>query len=85
MFKELQDINTRPAPFSLYTADELWTNEHTAQQMLTYHLNDSVDLSSRNSTFIERSVEWIVSRFKVNKTTKIADFGCGPGLYAQRL
>ena len=85
MFKELQNINIRPAPFSIYTADELWTNEHTAQQMLTYHLNDAVDLSSRRSSFIDRSVDWIVSQFKVNEETAIADFGCGPGLYAQRL
>jgi len=30
-------------------------------------------------------VEWIVSRFNVGMGTKIADFGCGPGLYAMRL
>lgn len=85
MFKELQEINSRPAAFEFYTADELWTNEHTAQQMLQYHLNEDVDLSSRNRKFIERSVKWIVSRFNVNDTTEIADFGCGPGLYAKRL
>ena len=38
MFKELKEINSRPAPFQFYTADELWTNEHTAKQMLGYHL-----------------------------------------------
>lgn len=85
MFKELQQINSRPAPFEFYTADELWTNEHTAQQMLKYHLNQDVDLSSRNSKFIDSSVDWVVSRFKVNDSTLIADFGCGPGLYAKRL
>ena len=53
--------------------------------MLTYHLNDAVDLSSRRSSFIDRSVDWIASHFKVNEETAIADFGCGPGLYAQRL
>jgi len=85
MFKELKEINSRPAPFQFYTAEELWTNEHTAQQMLQYHLNEDVDLSSRNKKFIERSVEWIVSRFSVNDKTEIADFGCGPGLYAKSL
>ncbi len=30
-------------------------------------------------------MEWITSRFKVGKDTSIADFGCGPGLYATRL
>ena len=85
MFKELKDINSRPVPFEFYTADELWTNEHTSKQMLTYHLNESIDVSSRKAEFIDRSVEWIVSRFGVDNNTEIADFGCGPGLYASRL
>ncbi len=66
MFKELKEINLRPAPFQFYTADELWTNEHTSKQMLEYHLNESIDASSRNKSFIERSVEWIVSQFEVD-------------------
>ncbi len=44
MFKELKEINSRPTPFQFYTADELWTNEHTSMKMLEYHLNESVDL-----------------------------------------
>ena len=85
MFKELKEINSRPAPFEFYTADELWTNKHTAEQMLQYHLNESIDVSSRKAEFIDRSVAWIVSRFGVDNTTEVADFGCGPGLYAKRL
>jgi cyclopropane fatty-acyl-phospholipid synthase-like methyltransferase len=85
MFKKLKEINSRPAPFQFYTADELWTNEHTSKQMLEYHLNESIDASSRNKHFIERSVEWIVSHFEMGKNTEIADFGCGPGLYTNRL
>jgi SAM-dependent methyltransferase len=85
MFKDLVEINRRPEPFQFYTAEALWTDEYTAQQMLTYHLNDEVDASSRNQKFIERSVEWIVSQFHVDNNTAIADFGCGPGLYANRL
>jgi cyclopropane fatty-acyl-phospholipid synthase-like methyltransferase len=85
MFKALKEINSRPTPFQFYTAEELWANEHTSKQMLDYHLNESIDLSSRNKNFIERSVEWIVSHFEVDKNTEIADFGCGPGLYTTRL
>lgn len=85
MFNELKQINSRPAPFQFYTADELWTNEHTAKQMLEYHLNESIDLSSRNKNFIDRSVAWILSHFKVDKNSEVADFGCGPGLYTTRL
>jgi len=81
MFNELKEINSRPEPFQFYTANELWTDEHTSQKMLEYHLNESVDLSSRNKDFIDLSVKWIVSHFGIDRHTAIADFGCGPGLY----
>jgi len=85
MFEELEKINTRPEPFEFYTASDLWTDEHTSEQMLSFHLNEDIDLSSRNVAFIDRSVGLIVSRFNVGAGTKIADFGCGPGLYTTRL
>jgi 2-polyprenyl-3-methyl-5-hydroxy-6-metoxy-1,4-benzoquinol methylase len=85
MFDELKEINSRPAPFQFYTADELWTNEHTSKQMLAYHINEAIDVSSRNKNFIERSVAWIVSHLGVDNKTEVADFGCGPGLYTTRL
>ena len=85
MFKELKEINSRPAPFQFYTADELWTNEHISKKMLEYHLNESIDVASRNKSFIEKSVRWITSHFNVDNKTEIADFGCGPGLYTNRL
>ncbi len=84
MFKELEEINSRPAPFQFYTADELWNDDHTSKKMLEYHLNESVDLSSRNKEFIDRSVKWIVSHFGIKANTAIADFGCGPGLYTTK-
>jgi 2-polyprenyl-3-methyl-5-hydroxy-6-metoxy-1,4-benzoquinol methylase len=85
MFRELKEINSRPSLFQFYTADELWINEHTSKQMLKYHLNESIDISSRNKSFIEKSVRWITSHFEVDNKTEIADFGCGPGLYTNRL
>ena len=85
MFETLKKINQRPEPFSKCTASELWTDDHTSAQMLSFHLNTKIDVSSRNIEFIDRSVEWIVSRFNVGGETRIADFGCGPGLYASRL
>jgi len=85
MFEELEKINTRPRPFEFYTADDLWTDAHTAQRMLSLHLNDGIDAASRKAAFIDRSVAWIASRFNVEEGTRIADFGCGPGLYAARL
>jgi SAM-dependent methyltransferase len=85
MFEELERINERPEPFQFYTASNLWTDEHTSRQMLSFHLNEASDVSSRNAEFINRSVEWIASEFNIGKDFKIADFGCGPGLYAAPL
>jgi cyclopropane fatty-acyl-phospholipid synthase-like methyltransferase len=85
MFKEIKEINSRPKPFQFYTANELWTNEHTAKQMLQCHLNADIDVSSRNHAFIKKSVNWITDQFKVGAGTKIADLGCAVGLYANAL
>jgi cyclopropane fatty-acyl-phospholipid synthase-like methyltransferase len=84
MFKKLEKINIRPKPFEFYTANDLWTDEHTSAMMLAFHLNGEIDVSSRKAQFINRSVAWIASRFNLGAETKIADFGCGPGLYALR-
>ncbi|MEN8155006.1 MAG: methyltransferase domain-containing protein [Acidobacteriota bacterium] len=84
MFDKLGEINSRPTPFQFYTAEELWTNEHTSEMMLKFHLNESIDVSSRNGEFINRSIKWMVSHFGIGVNTGIADFGCGPGLYTTR-
>lgn len=85
MFDALETITARPVVFSVDSAAELWTDEHTAKQMLAYHLNDDIEASSRNSTFIKRSSDWMIEHFDLKPGKTIADFGCGPGLYTQRL
>jgi len=85
MFKQLEEVNSRPRPFEYYTAADLWTDNHTSEQMLAYHLNADIDVSSRRVEFIDQSIAWIGSHFDVGTGTRIADFGCGPGLYANRL
>lgn len=85
MFHQLQTIAARPEPFQYYTASDLWTDEHTAKQMLQYHLDPDVDISSRKISFINRSVAWIAEHFALDGGKRVADFGCGPGLYTNRL
>jgi len=85
LFEQLEEINDRPEPFEFYTAEDLWTDSYTSEQMLACHLNDDIDLSSRRGEFIDRSVAWVGSHFNVGPGVRIADFGCGPGLYANRL
>lgn len=85
MFATLEQINDRPRPFEFYTAADLWTDEHTAGRMLACHLDDRTELASRPAEFIDLSVEWMTSHFGIGAGTRIVDFGCGPGLYANRL
>lgn len=85
MYNNLRIINSRPEPFQFYTADKLWADDHSSKQMLEFHLNESIDVSSRNKDFIGCSVDWIVSHFTAGLNTRIADFGCGPGLYTTPL
>jgi SAM-dependent methyltransferase len=85
MFYELEQINYRPEAFEFYTAADLWADAHTSKQMLAYHLNPEIDVSSRRKQFIEHSVSWMASHFNIGSDKEVADFGCGPGLYATRL
>lgn len=85
LFSALESINRKPRPFSVYTARELWTDPHTSEQMLAFHLDGRIDVSSRRESFIDDSVRWLKDRFELSRGSKIIDFGCGPGLYAFRL
>jgi cyclopropane fatty-acyl-phospholipid synthase-like methyltransferase len=85
LFADLESINARPKAFEFYTAAELWTDEHTSARMLAHHLDEKVDLSSRKTAFIDRSVAWLVEHLGIAAGTRVIDFGCGPGLYASRL
>ncbi len=81
LYGDLERINERPKPFEIYTARDLWTDEHTSEQMLAFHLNGDIDVASRKTSFIDKSVEWLVSRFGLGDGGQVIDFGCGPGLY----
>ncbi|MEA1983782.1 MAG: class I SAM-dependent methyltransferase [Campylobacterota bacterium] len=81
MYKKLKEINAKPKVFEFYTAEALWADEYTSKQMLEYHLNPDIDVSSRNKKFIEKSSQWIMEEFKLNAKSRICDFGCAVGLY----
>lgn len=85
MFKELEEINSRPAPFQFYTSDALWTDNHTSRKILESHLNEDFEVSIQNREFINHSVDWIVTHFGIEKNRRVADFGCGMGSYATQL
>ena len=85
LFDTLESVSSRPAPFSSYTAETLWNDDHISKQMLRFHLDQNTDLASRKIAFIDESVAWMAERFHIGPGARIADFGCGPGLYASRL
>ena len=80
MYQGLKEINNRPAPFGHYTAADLWTDEHTSSKMLAFHLNGSIDVSSRKTGFIDQSVAWMISASASTKVraslTSGVDQGC---------
>ncbi|MTI15643.1 class I SAM-dependent methyltransferase [Rhodobacteraceae bacterium RKSG542] len=85
MFDKLKKINEKPAAFEVYTADALWADDYRSKQMLAFHLNEGIDVSSRNMEFINRSATWIGEHFDLGEGKSLCDFGCGPGLYTTRL
>lgn len=59
LFSALEAISEKPSAYFVYTARELWTDEHTSEQMLAFHLNGEADVSSRRTSFIDDSVRWM--------------------------
>ena len=84
MYTKLRQIDDCPSLYEYYTAETLWNDPHTSKKMLEFHLDPGAEPASRKHEFIEKSVAWICERLNVGAGTRIADFGCGPGLYAER-
>ena len=84
LFDRLSSISLRPECWSDYTAEQLWNDPHIASRMLEFHLDPDSAPASRPHAFIDRSAAWMADRFSLNSGMKVADFGCGPGLYATR-
>ena len=84
-YSALQAATTRPEPFSVWTTDTLWTDEHISAQMLRSHLDPDADGASRAHPAIKRSLDWIVKRFDLGPGKRVIDFGCGPGLHTTGL
>ena len=83
MYELLSDFLERPAPFCRYTAKELWTRPHLAQQMLDFHLSQDTDLASRRFEAIDLTVDWLDAEIDFS-SKPVCDLGCGPGLYTER-
>ena len=85
LYELLEWIGQKPAVYSRYTVDALWSSPDISEMMLSYHLDGDLDLASRRVEFIERSFDWLTRKFELRHGSRVIDLGCGPGLYANRL
>lgn len=83
MFDKIVKFMNKPAIFTCGT-DNFWNNEHISKSLLESHLNSHADAASRNSSFLDKSANWISLKVPPKQNKKLLDLGCGPGLYAER-
>lgn len=62
-----------------------WHDPDFSRRMLREHLSQAHDAASRRSMIIDEHVEWIQHAVLNNRSSRILDLGCGPGLYSSRL
>jgi SAM-dependent methyltransferase len=73
-----------PAPWA--EGDKIpWNDPDFSRRMLREHLSQVHDAASRRSNIIDEHVEWIHRVLLHNRSSRVLDLGCGPGLYASRL
>ncbi|BCB02561.1 class I SAM-dependent methyltransferase [Bacillus sp. KH172YL63] len=62
-----------------------WQEPHIAKYLLEAHLDPDFEGASRNHVFIDQSVSFITEVAAKKGNLNFIDFGCGPGLYCERL
>lgn len=82
--EKLLAIARHPEPFEPGT-QEVWLDDDRADLVLQAHFDETIPGGSRESTFIDETVDFIHQLAPVAKFKKVIDLGCGPGLYSQRL
>lgn len=82
-FNLMHDLQ-RPQKFE-HSHNLYWRDPHIAKHILIGHLDPLNDMASRNFTFINKSVDFIERKARKHDCQSIVDYGCGPGLYAERL
>lgn len=81
------DIIERRSPASSVTeANGIpWFRNDFSERILKEHLTQEHDMVSRNIELIKKQVDWIHSVILKEKTSKILNLCCGPGLYTNML
>jgi SAM-dependent methyltransferase len=83
-FLDLIHRASPPAPWA--EGDKIpWNNPDFSRRMLREHLSQAHDAASRRSSIIDEHVAWIHRALLNNRSSRVLDLGCGPGLYSSRL
>ena len=81
---DLLHRTTPPVPWA--EGDKIpWNDPDFSRRMLREHLSQAHDAASRRSIIIDEHVEWIHRLVLNNRSSRVLDLGCGPGLYSSRL
>jgi len=62
-----------------------WHDPDFSRRMLREHLSQAHDAASRRAIIIDEHVAWIQREVLSNRSSRVLDLGCGPGLYSSRL
>jgi len=82
----IEIVDRDPAPTPWAEGDNIpWHDPAFSARMLQEHLSQEHDAASRRGEKIDAHVAWIHEHLLEEKTTRVLDLGCGPGLYASRL
>lgn len=82
--EKLLEIAKGPEPFEEGT-NQIWLDPDRAEFVLKAHFDENIPGGSRESRFIEETIDFINEIAPVEKYKKVIDLGCGPGLYSQHL
>ncbi len=87
MSMNISDIINRKSPAqSVSESNSLpWHRKDFSERILKEHLSQEHDMASRNLELIKKQVDWIHTVVLKEKTSKILDLCCGPGLYANMM
>lgn len=79
-------LQRTPVPVPWAEGDKIpWNDPDFSRRMLREHLSQAHDAASRRTEIIEEHVDWIQHEILHNRSSRVLDLGCGPGLYSSRL
>lgn len=82
--EKLLELAKIPEPFEEGSV-QIWLDSSRGDQVLKAHFDGNIPGGSKNSEFINETVDFIHTIAPLGQYTKVVDLGCGPGLYAQKL